>query len=172
MDMQNTYTYTARSARHPDHLATFTLTDHQVIIDPGTSLQEVEQKLATVVEAESKRAAVARLFKPAAIWAAQRAAQPFAIDDITVKAKDDSLRVRAWARAGGLRLAPATLAWKHVDNSEAAEQFVAEVEARKAEAEHPGKLPGPMDYWLAWFAAALALMLGIAVVPRLLRRSA
>jgi hypothetical protein len=170
--VQNTYTYTACSARNPDHMATFTITDHQVVIDPGTSLQEVEQKLATVVEAESKRAAVARLFKPAAIWAVQRAAQPFAIDDVTVKAKDDSLRVRAWTRAGGLRLAPAILTWKSVDNSEAAEQFVAEVEARRAEATHPGKLPGPMDYWLTWLAGALALLLGVAVLPRLLRRLA
>jgi hypothetical protein len=63
------------------------------------------------------------------------------------------------------------MAWAHVDNSQAAEQFVAEVEARKAEAAAAGTLPGPLDYWLAWLGGALALALGVLILPRLLRKS-
>jgi hypothetical protein len=171
MELQNTYTYTARSAENPDHLATFTLTDHQMIIDPGTSLQQMEEKLAGLGDADSRGVAAARLLKPAALWAIQRIAQPFALDDVAVNSSGDDLHVRAWTRAGGLRLAPVMMAWNNVDNNKAAEQFAAEVEARKAETERAAVLPGPLDYWLAWLAGGLALVVGIVALPRLLRQS-
>jgi len=171
MELQNTYTYTARSAENPDHLATFTLTDHQMLIDPGTSLQQMEEKLASLGDADSKKETAARLLKPAALWAMERIAQPFALDDVAVDSSGDNLHVRAWTRARGLRLAPVMLAWNNVDNPQANEQFVAEVEARKAEAERAAALPGPMDYWLGWLVAAFVLIIGVVALPRLLRRS-
>lgn len=171
MELQNTYTYTARSAENPDQLATFTLTDHQMLIDPGTSLQQMQEKLAGLGDADSKRDAAARLLKPAALWAMQHIVQPFALDDVAVNSSGDDLRIRAWTRAGGLRLAPVMLAWNEVDNSAAAEQFIAEVETRKAGATRAAALPGPMDYWLAWLAAAFALIVGVIALPRLLRQS-
>jgi hypothetical protein len=171
MELQNTYTYTARSAENPDHLATFTLTDHQMIIDPGTSLQQIQEKLAGLGDTDSKGDAAARLLKPAALWAMQRIAQPFALDDVAVNSSGDDLHVRAWVRAGGLRLAPVMMAWNNVDNDVAAEQFTAEVQARKAQATRAAALPGPMDYWLGWLVAAFALIVGMVTLPRLLRRS-
>ena len=171
MELQNTYTYTARSAENPDHLATFTLTDHQMLIDPGTSLQQMQEKLAGLGDADSKGDAAARLLKPAALWAMQRIVQPFALDDVAVNSSGDDLHVRAWIRAGGLRLAPVMLAWNKVDNDVTAEQFMSEVEARKAQAARAAALPGPMDYWLGWVIAGFALIVGVIALPRLVRRS-
>jgi hypothetical protein len=171
MELENTYTYTARSAEHPEHLATFTLTDHQMVVDPGTSLQQIQDKLVDAAKAGNKAGAAVRLIKPAALWAIQRITQPFPLDDVAVKRSDDDLHVVAWTRAAGLRLAPVMLAWDHVDNSSAAEQFAAEVEARKAEAAAAGALPGPLDYWLVWLGGAAALALGVLILPRLLRKS-
>lgn len=172
MELENTYTYTARSAEHPEHLATFTLTDHQMIVDPGTSLQQIQEKLVGAANAGNKAGAAVRLIKPAALWAMQRVIQPFPLDDVAVKQSGDDLHVIAWTRARGLRLAPVMLAWDHVDNSEAAEQFVAEVEARKAAATQVAALPGPLDYWLAWLGGAIALALGVLILLRPFRKSA
>lgn len=53
-------------------------------------------------------------------------------------------------RSSGLRLAPITVGWRNVDNPDAARAFVKELSKRKVSAAHPGRLPGPLDYWGTW----------------------
>ena len=57
--MENTFTFTARSAKNSTHVATFTLHDDQMDIDIGTSLVAAEKTLhrdgTAMIEASSSR---------------------------------------------------------------------------------------------------------------------
>ncbi|HPL26801.1 MAG TPA: hypothetical protein PLG21_01960 [Anaerolineae bacterium] len=55
-----------------------------------------------------------------------------------------------WVRVGGLRLAPVPFTFTRVDNPEAAQGFVRELQRRRGIAPRPGRLPGPFDYWGGW----------------------
>jgi hypothetical protein len=165
--MTNTYTFTARSAADSRHVATFTLTDHQLAVNMGTALAEVGRTLEDGDEPEQELGIEQGLSmaKPAAAWLVQRTIRPFDIADVEADSPEDGLEVRAWVRAGGRRLAPITFHWQEIDNPEGGEAFAQEVERRKAQAERPGKYPGPLDYWATWVAlgavAGLFLLVGL-----------
>jgi hypothetical protein len=150
---ENTYTYTARSAVNPSKVVTFTLHDHRMSVELGAPLEHLENALG-IEQSETEAEQEGRIqpwVKPTAVSMMERVARPFNISDVDADADDDRLEVTSWIRAGGLRVAPVIFSMEHVDNPEAANAFVGEVEERKAAARHPGRFRGPLDYWAGWF---------------------
>ncbi|MFQ5341761.1 MAG: hypothetical protein ACE5F6_09480 [Anaerolineae bacterium] len=147
--MKDTYTYTARSADDPDEVATFTLHDHSLSVELGGALLAQVERLFQPDDAEGEKPLPPWL-KPALSALIPRLLRPFSVADVTVSVKEDGLWIRAWVRAGGLRLAPMTVEWSKVDNPDAAQAFVKELNKRKVSAAHPGRFPGPLDYWGIW----------------------
>ncbi len=172
MIKQNTYTYTARSVENPEYSVTFTLFDHRMSVGTGAPMEQMAQAFehagaeeeVEVEGAEGEESSVAAevkkqsklWLKPMAISLVERGTKPFHVDDVDADVEGDWLRVRGWVRAGGLRLAPVTLMKGRVDNPDAAQAFVAEVNERKAEAFGPLAL---FDYWGVWFVAGFAVVL-------------
>ena len=147
--MKDTYTYTARSADDPDEVATFTLHDHSLSVELGGALLAQVERVFQPEEAEGETR-LPPWFRPALTALIQRLLRPFSVADVTASVKEDGLWVMAWVRAGGLRLAPITVGWRTVDNPDAAQAFVKELNKRKVSAAHPGRFPGPLDYWGSW----------------------
>lgn len=147
--MRDTYTYTARSAEKLEEMATFTLHNHSLSVELGGALLEQVERLFQP-ESRAAEGRVPPWLKPAIAWLFQQVLRPFSVADVNSSVKGEALRITAWIRAGGLRLAPITLVWKHVDNPDAAQAFVQELNKRKASAPHPGRFPGPLDYWASW----------------------
>lgn len=147
--MKDTYTYTARSAENPEEMATFTLHDHQMSIELGGALLEQVERVFRGGEGP-RESGVPPWVKPALAWMIQQGLRPFSVADVTANSKQDGLWIMAWLRVGGLRLAPVSLGWKRVDNPDAAQAFVEELNKRKVSVAHPGQFPGPFDYWASW----------------------
>lgn len=178
--MENTFTYTARSRENPARVVTFTLYDHHMSVDVGGLMEHVDRVLrGEPQEAEqaegkaepqereeageredgkeqepSRRDSALAVIKPAAVSVLERGTSPFHVRDVAVDADGGSFRVRTWIRAGGLRAAPVQFTWQSVDNPEGARAFAEELRHRQRAAAHPGRFPGPMDYWLSWFLVA------------------
>ncbi|MBN1259349.1 MAG: hypothetical protein JXB35_01595 [Anaerolineae bacterium] len=160
--MENTYTYTARSAEHPERVVTFTLYDGRVSVGAGVPLEQVtriaEAARAEEEGAEEETAKPQLWLKPLAVSLVEQSTTPFRVVDIDAGADDDWLLVRGWIRMGGLRLAPITLMSGQVDNVDAAHAFVAELGRRKK-----ARASGPLflnllDYWATWFVASTVLI--------------
>ena len=167
--MKNTYTFTARSAENPAHVATFTLHDDHMAVDIGTSLATAEKLLRNGDGDDGEGIDLKEagtMLKPATAWLVQRALRPMSVADVTAEAADESLRVRAWIRARRRRLFPITLDWDHVDNPEASQAFAEEVHDRQASTDRPGRYPGPLDYWATWLAGAAVVGLMAATALR------
>jgi hypothetical protein len=162
--MENTFTYTARSALAPEKVVTFTLYDHHVSVDLGAPLEQIEEALAgeeEAIEAESSEHEGVQSYyalKPTVVSLFQRGTRPFSIADVHAQAKDNGLAVTAWVRAKGLRLAPIRFAWEQVDNPKGARTFAKEVHKRRRGASHPSRFTGLMDYWVSW------LLLGVLML--------
>jgi hypothetical protein len=178
--MENTYTYTARSADDPTRVVTFTLYNDQLAVGVGVPMEQVERSVRASLaeardEAEGEGGAVIETAtategeggeeagvwaKPLAVSLVERATRPISISDVDARLRDGDLRLTAWVRTGGLRLAPLTFRVDRVDNADAAEAFVSELERRKRAASAPGIFAGPLDYWATWLlGSALALTL-------------
>jgi hypothetical protein len=183
--MENTFTYTARSRENPERIVTFTLYDHHLSVDLGGVIEHVDRVLRHEPEGEqadgpakeeeqegaeeleageahtsSRRGPSLAVIKPAAVSALERGTGPFHVRDVAADADGDSFRVTTWIRAGGLRAAPVQFSWRSVDNPEGARAFAEELRHRQHAASHPGRFPGPMDYWLSWLLlGGLALAL-------------
>lgn len=172
--MAETYTYTARSADHPERVVTFTLRDSRMSVGVGAPLEQVERAIELgrgreetegeeAVEAEAQieveEPERARLWlRPLAVSLIERGTRPVHVDDVVAGVTDDWLRVRAWVRAAGLRLVPITLIDGRVDNPVAAEDFVQKVRERKTTTGF--NMLGFLDYWGTWIAAGvIALVL-------------
>ena len=95
---------------------------------------------------------------PAALKASEYFSGPIHLNDIQIDYDEGRLALTVWKRAAGLRLAPMILVIDEVDNAEAAEAFVAEVSRRQKNAEKPGKLAGPLDYWVGWIGLLLVIL--------------
>jgi hypothetical protein len=164
--MENTYTYTARSADNPDEVVTFTLHDHGMSVGVSAPLGNVDRALQARGSADTEEGPsdhIQPLLKPVAVSALERATHPFKVADVDASEEDGGLQVAAWVRAGGLRLAPVIFSMDHVDNADAARAFVKELDARKESVRRPGPFPGPLDYWATWFAAGLSMIVALAV---------
>jgi len=155
-----TYTYTARSARNPNRVATLTLIDHKLRID----VPEVLDTLGEIAAADEKLAEAGERLKsqmqPVVMKAVEAMAGPVDLADASARLKGQHLSVTAWKRLGGLRLAPLRLRIRDVDNPDAAEAFVNEFDHRQATADDRRKFAGPLDYWWGW----MGLLLGLFVL--------
>ncbi len=155
--LENTYTYTARNAKRPEEVLTFTLHDHKLSIDLGSPLEHVER----AVEAQQDEAVdypIQTWLKPMAISMIERATGPFDVSDVIVDVAEDVLHVKAWYRVGGLRLSSVTLVHGKVDNPAAARAFATELAQRKEEQSTLDKMLNVMDYWVAWFVAGFIVV--------------
>ena len=100
--------------------------------------------------------------KPALLKLRESISGPLHIDDVIVRMNDGHLRITLWQRMGGLRLAPVRLDMGKVDNVEAAEAFVDELEHRQKETRsNASRFFGPLDYWIGW--AGLFLLVGLFI---------
>lgn len=162
LEMKDTYTYTARSADDPERVVTFTLANGHMMLN----LTGVMDRLSEVVTADEKANTVKEQAKkqvqPAVMKGIEQLSGPVHVRDVAADLKDERLVVKAWQRAGGLRLAPMVIGIDHVDNAEAAEAFVDELDARQDSVQSAGKFAGPLDYWFGW----AALLLGLIVLLR------
>ena len=165
--MEKTYTYTARSIENPEQVVTFTLQDHHMSVGVGAPLEQIETVLQQVdAGEEAGRGALAKLWlRPLAVSLLERGVGPFRVADVNAAAEDDWLRVSAWYRAGGLALAPVTLVNGRVDNPQAAQAFVDELEERKSEVMGAFGRLNVLDYWFTWILAG-TLMLGLFQIWR------
>jgi hypothetical protein len=170
--MAETYTYTARSAENPERVVTFTLRNRRMSVGVGAPLEQVEQAIrlgrGEEEEAEAvEEGAEAELkvreaerpklwLRPLAISLIERGTRPVHVDDVVANLADDWLQVRAWVRAGGLRLIPVTLIDGRVDNPVAAQDFVEEVQERKTVTGL--NIFGLLDYWATWVVAGVAAL--------------
>ncbi len=174
MSNKTTYTYTARHAEQPEKMVTFTLHDRWMSVSAGDPLAMVEQTLGAVTsdkaEAEDAGAEKEALtqpqlwLKPLAISLIERGTEPFRISDITVAADEGWLRVRGWARVGGLRLFPVTLINGPIDNPTAARAFEQKVAERQAEI--GGTFFAILEYWWTWLIALDVLLLSFILWRR------
>jgi len=166
--MAKTYTYTARSAENPERVVTFTLRDRRMSVGVGAPLEQVEAAIELGrgeevpeeegaeegAEVEVARAERPKLWlRPVAVSLVERGTQPIHVDDVVAKLHDEWLTVKAWVRAGGLRVVPITLIDGRVDNPVAAEDFVEEVQERKTVTGF--NLLGLLDYWATWLGVGL-----------------
>jgi hypothetical protein len=78
------------------------------------------------------------------------------VDDVAANLADDWLQVKAWVRAGGLRLVPVALIDGRVDNPVAAQDFVEEVRERKTVTGF--NIFGLLDYWATWIVAGVVAL--------------
>ncbi|MDX1614394.1 MAG: hypothetical protein R3300_08795 [Candidatus Promineifilaceae bacterium] len=162
-----TLTFTARSTKEPEKIATFTLQNGSVKVQLGDALIEQAEKATDEQEDSPVRAWA----KPAATASLQRLMQPIPVADFDANFEDDALTTTAWVRAGGLRLAPVRLTWEQVDNPDGAVAFVKELQSRREA--HVGDetgVPNPFDYWAGWFLAIAAGLVTTIVVGRLIKQ--
>jgi hypothetical protein len=153
-----TYTYTARNMNDPANVVTFTLYNNHLRVN----LTGVLEQAGTVAQAEEKPAEVGRQLstqaKPAVMKMIESLSGPAHVSDVRASLEDERLKVTLWQRVAGLRLAPVLFNMGKIDNLDAAEAFVAELNQRRETAPHAGRLFGPLDYWAGW--AGLLIMVG------------
>jgi hypothetical protein len=169
--MENTYTYTARSADHPERVVTFTLHDRRMSVGVGVPLEQAarfaeavriqddEEEEEGEVASEQEADVTPKLWlKPVAVSLVERGTAPFRIVDIDVQTDDGWLFVRGWMRVAGLRLAPITLISGRVDNPDAAQAFAKEVVRRKEALATGPALLQVLDYWATWVLFTSAMV--------------
>jgi hypothetical protein len=155
--MDNTYTYTARSAEQPEKVVTFTLHEDKLSISLGAPLEQIELAVAGITAEDEAEAPEAQLWlKPLALSLIERGTGPFNITDVDAKIVGDQLTINGWVRVGGLRGGAITLMDGRVDNPDAALAFVEELAARKEELAAPVM---PLDYWMTWFGIFASLII-------------
>ncbi len=167
--MAETYTYTARSAEDPERVVTFTLRDSHMSVEVGAPMEQMERAIelgrGTVEPSEEdvdEEVEVAEVeaptlwLRPLAVSLVERGTGPVHVDDVAARLSEDRLHVKAWVRAGGLRLLPITLMDGRVDNPVAAADFVEEVRERKTATGF--NLLGLFDYWATWLAGGLVAL--------------
>lgn len=170
--MKNTYTYTARSAEHPEKIVTFTLYEGRMLVGIGAPMEQIAQ-VAGAIQARRTAAEDAEAgadtpastqpqlwLKPVAVSLAQWVTTPFRVVDVNARLADRQLSVYAWVRVGGLRLFPLSLMTGDIDNPAAAKDFVAEVKRRKEARRKGPAFLSLFDYWGTWIVAT-GLVVGL-----------
>jgi len=169
--MAETYTYTARDAENPDNLVTITLYPDSVKINP-TGLWDQLGKLSTTDEkAEELRRQLANHAGPTALKLIESISGPIHLRDFNVHLEGERLQINTWQRLNRLRLAPLNLTFQRVDNLDAAEAFIAEVQRRKQDMGSAQTLPGIFDYWAGWMVLAIGILTGVLIILILQRRN-
>lgn len=158
--MPETYTYTARNAENPDKVITFTLYNGHMRVNLTGLFEDLEEIRA----AEDKQAEAIRRLKtraqPTTLKVIENLTGPLHVTDAKATLSDDEhLRVMAWNRMAGLRFAPVVINAGRVDNPQAAEAFVDELDRRSETTEPVNRFVGPLDYWLGWIGVLLGVFL-------------
>jgi len=157
-----TYTYTARNINNPDRVATFTLYDGHMRVNLTGLLDQANTVAGSEEKPDELKHQMKLLAKPTLLKLKEGISGPVHVNDINAAIDDDRLRVTLWPRVAGLRLAPVQLKMGQVDNEEAAEAFVDELEQRKETTESDTrKFFGPLDYWIGW--AGLMFLIGLLI---------
>jgi hypothetical protein len=154
-----TYTYTARNADHPSEVVTFTLYNNHLQVNLTGLLDQAGMVTGAEDKPDEIKNQVSTQVKPVVTKIAENLTGPAHIQDVEARLDDEDLKVTLWQRTAGLRLAPVMFNMKRIDNVEAAEAFVNEVDERKINASETGRLWGPLDYWVGW--AGLLVTAGI-----------
>ncbi len=162
---ENSFTYTARSNENPEKTATFTLQNGSVSVQLGNAILEQLEGAADAHDPEEGINMV-DWAKPMAAGAVQKMLRPLPVNDFDAAVDGNEFHATAWVRTGGLRLAPLTITWNDVDNPEAAQAFVKELNDRQKTAVSTHKLPSIFDYWATWIIASLSGLIFIAVMLR------
>jgi len=160
--MPFTYTYTARSARNPEKVITFTIYEDYLKVN----LTGLLDKVPDIMEEDQRKAAIksflANQSGSALYKAIERLSGPVHINDVSPNLEDGQFKLTLWKRLAGLRLAPITIAMVNVDNPDAAAQFIETLLERQKSSEAPGVFAGPLDYWLTW----IGMLIGLIVLIR------
>jgi len=164
--MPFTYTYTARNARNPEKVITFTVYDNYLkvnltgLLDNVTDVMEEDEQKAAIKSFLANQS-VSALYK-----AIERLSGPVHINDVSPSLDDGQFKLTLWKRLAGLRVAPITIAMGNVDNPDAAAQFIETLLERKKSAEVPGVFAGPLDYWITWIGMVIGLIVLIKWPPK------
>lgn len=156
-----TYTYTARNVDNPDKVVTFTLDDERLRVNLTDLLDRVPTVAGSGSKPKELMHQVKTKTKPVVLKFREKMFGSVHISDVNVRLKDDKFLVRMWPRVAGLRLAPVGINMGEVDNEDAAEAFVEELEYRKETETAAKKFVGPLDYWFGW--AGLMLLTGLFI---------
>lgn len=154
----NTYTYTARNAEDSDKVLTFTLQGEYLKINLTGLADNVGQILEEKDDPEAAREQLTSQVKPTTLKMLEAVSGPLHVSDVKGQISGpngDSLQITAWKRVGGLRAAPIILNMGRVDNPQAAESFLVELQNRKQKASRISKFFGPLDYWFGWLGLVL-----------------
>lgn len=156
--MAATYTYTARNAYDPEKVVTFTLYDGHLRVNLTGLLEDLGKVTAAEDKTEEAKHQIRTQAGPTALKLVENLSGPIHVQDARASLdEEERLRVFAWKRLGGLRLAPIVVNAGRVDNPEAAEAFVEELETRSASTEPVNRFIGPLDYWIGWAGMLIGL---------------
>jgi hypothetical protein len=122
----------------------------------------VAEKVAKVVASEEKKEElkeqVNTQMEPLKMKAVEQISGPSHVDDVDVQLEGKYLSLKGWTRLFGLRLSPYLYNFGLVDNQDAAEAFMQELNQRKKTAPDAGRFFGPLDYWVGWLAVAAGMI--------------
>jgi hypothetical protein len=93
--------------------------------------------------------------KPYLMKLIEQFSEPAHLSDVSAQLDVDHLKVINWQRVKGLRLAPVQFNMGKIDNPDAAQAFVDELEGRKESVKHAGRFFGLLDYWAGWAGLVL-----------------
>ena len=147
---QDTYTYTARSADDPSKVVTFTLLNGHMRVNMTDILDQASTIAGSEETPEELKRQLSVQAKPVLTKLFENISGPVQINDVNASIQENRLKVTLWQRVSGLRLAPVLFNMGAVDNKEASQAFVEELNTRKSKAPDAGRFSGPMDYWLGW----------------------
>lgn len=153
-----TYTYTARNVNDINKVVTFTLYDGHMRVGLTGLLDQAHTIASSEEKPDELKHQVSLQAKPALLKLKEGLSGPVNISDVKAKLTGDEFQVTLWPRMGGLRTAPVHIDMGQIDNQDAAEAFVDELEKRKETGTDNRRFFGPLDYWFGW--AGLLLLIG------------
>ncbi len=160
--MAFTYTYTARSVKDPEKVATFTILEDKLKID----VAGLFEKAFEIVNEDDKGSVLKDMLstqsRAVLLKILETLSGPVHLNDIQASYEADDFNLTVWKRAAGLRLAPVVIAMGEVDNPKAAKAFISTLEERQTQLQKPGVFKGPLDYWFTW----VAIVIGAIVLLR------
>lgn len=160
--MTETYTYTARHALDPEKVITFTLQGEYLQINLTGVLESIGDILGEESRKEALKSQVKKQVRPSMLKIMEGVSGPIHVSDVKGNISGESadeLNITVWKRVGGLRAAPIRLSFGKVDNPQAAQAFIQQLNERRDKAEHIGNFFGPLDYWLGWFVMVFAVII-------------
>jgi hypothetical protein len=157
----NTYTYTARNAEDADKVVTFTLDDERMRVNLTNLMEETDKLVRSDSKLKELSHQIKTKAKPVLLKIRERLFGPVHVSDVNASLNENKFKVRIWPRMAGLRLVPVPINMGQVDNEDAAEAFVDELQYRKETEPAAKKFFGPFDYWFGW--AGLLFLAGFFI---------